>query len=141
MSQYEENNQNIEYFKEHNDIELDTIADFVSKGAVAASYTQDVKLIVSYTTTGKTAGLISRFRPRVEIIGATPNEKVYRQLELRWGVKPMLTPVYNTTDEMFKIANDLVKKNKLASKGDLMVVTCGTPKQGGGTNLIKIEEI
>ena len=136
-----ETEKHIEYFKEHNDIELDTIADFVSKGAVAASYTQDVKLIVSYTTTGKTAGLISRFRPRVEIIGATPNEKVYRQLELRWGVKPMLTPVYNTTDEMFKIANDLVKKNKLASKGDLMVVTCGTPKQGGGTNLIKIEEV
>ena len=136
-----ETEKHIEYFKEHSEVQLDTIADFVSKGAVAASLAQNIKLIFAYTTSGLTAGLISRFRPTVDIIGATPNEKVYRQMELRWGVKPVLTPVYNTTDEMFKIANDIVKKNKLARVGDLIVVTCGTPKQNGGTNLIKIIQV
>jgi len=63
---------------------------------------------------------------------------VFRQLDLLWGVHPILTPVYNTTDEMFKIANDIVKENKIANVGDKVLVTCGTPKKYGGTNLIKI---
>lgn len=121
--------------------EINSIEDIVSQSAVTASNTENIKAIVAYTNSGLSAGLISRFRPKVDIIGATPSEKVYRQLELRWGVKPILTNEYNTTDEMFNIAVDIVKKNKIAKVGDTVVITCGQPKKPGGTNLIKILKI
>ncbi len=120
---------------------VNTIEDIVSQSAVTASNTPSVKAIVAYTHSGLSAGLISRFRPKVDIIGATPNETVYRQLELRWGVKPILTKEYNTIDEMFNIATDIAKKNKIAKANDAIVITCGQPKKPGGTNLIKIEKI
>ena len=120
------------------DVRLKSIADLISHSAYSATQSHNIKAIFSYTDTGLTAGLISRFRPQVSIIGATPNEKVYRQLELLWGVCPVLTPIYKTTDEMFSIANNIAKKNKFVTVGDKLLITCGTPKQYGGTNLIKI---
>ena len=136
-----ETEKNIQPFTLTDCDSINTIEDIVSQSAVAASNTQNVKAIVAHTNSGISAGLISRFRPKVDIIGATPNELVYRQMELRWGVKPVLTSEYNTTDEMFKISNDLVKKHGIAKVGETIVITCGTPKKQGGTNLIKIEKI
>ncbi|MBQ9795553.1 MAG: pyruvate kinase, partial [Clostridia bacterium] len=109
--------------------------------AVVASNTPNVKAIVAYTNSGTRAGLISRYRPKVDIIGATPNPSVYRQMELRWGVKSILTSEYNSTDEMFEIANNIVKKNKMAKVNDAIIITCGTPKKNGGTNLIKVAQV
>ena len=123
------------------DAQEDTIEDIVSQSAVAASNNKNVKAIVAHTNTGVSAGLISRFRPRVEIIAATPNEQVYRQMELRWGVKPVLTKECGSTDEMFEISYDIVKNLKMVKKNDNIVITCGTPNKNGGTNLIKIGKV
>lgn len=118
-----------------------SIEDIVSQSAVVASNTTNIKAIVAYTNSGLSAGLISRYRPRVSIIGATPNPVVYRQMELRWGVKPVLTKEYNSTDEMFDLAGNIVKLNKIAKANDAIVITCGTPKKNGGTNLIKVAQV
>ncbi len=115
--------------------------DVVSHSAVSASLIQNTKAIVVFSQSGTSAQMISRFRPLVPIIGATPNEKVYRQLELSWGVIPVLTSEYNSTDEMFKIADEIVKKKKFAKAKDTIIITCGTPKQNGCTNLIKIDTV
>ena len=123
------------------DYDDNTIEDIVSQSAVAASNTPNIKAIVAHTSSGVSAGLISRYRPKVDIIAATPNEIVYRQMELRWGVKPVLTDEYATTDEMFEISKDIVKKLNLVKANDAIVITCGTPMKNGGTNLIKIQKI
>lgn len=115
--------------------------DVVSHSAVSASLIQNTKAIVVFSQSGTSAQMISRFRPLVPIIGATPNEKVFRQLELSWGVIPVLTSEYNSTDEMFKIADEIVKKKKFAKAKDTIIITCGTPKQNGCTNLIKIDTV
>lgn len=133
--------KNIGYNRLDREIPLNTIADIVSFSAVGAVECQSIKAIVSFTESGLSAGLISRFRPSVPIIGATPNERAYRQLELLWGVSPVITPEYNKIDEMFTIANALVKDNKIAKAKDTIVITCGTPKKNGCTNLIKIAEV
>lgn len=140
----EETEKHIEYNRiDCNRITFDTISDVVSHSAVSATTMQSVKLICSFTKSGASVGKISRFRPNVPVIGATPSEKVYRQLDMLWGVKPILTRVYNTTDQMFELANELAKKNWLAKKGDGIVITCGNPQDVdmGSTNLIKIDEV
>ncbi len=139
----EETEKHINYAKRFNNanVKLKSITDVISHSAVNASFLQKIKSIVVFTNSGESARMVSRFRPSSTILGATPDEKVFRQLELSWGVLPVLTPVYNSTDEMFSIANSFVKNLNLAHVSDLIVITCGTPKQPGCTNLIKIEYV
>ena len=136
-----ETEKHIDYRKKFIDKadKFNNITDIISHSAVDASFHQNTKAIVVFTATGFSAGMISRHHPAVNIIGATPDEKVYRQLELNFDVTPVLTRIYNTTDSMFEIANEIVKKNNFAKPKDIIVITCGTPKQNGCTNLIKVE--
>ena len=118
-----------------------TIEDFISQAVTTASASPDVKLIATYTNVGTTANLISRYRPKASILAITPNKDTYRQMEIMWGVIPVQSSSYETTDEMFSIAKDLIKKGEFAKTGDKVVVTNGTPNLNGGTNLLKIIEI
>ena len=139
----EETEHHINYAKRFNDsiVKLESITDVISHSAVNSSFLQKTKAIVVFTDTGQSARMVSRFRPVCTILGATPSAKVFRQLDLSWGVLPILTPLYNSTDEMFTIALNFVKDLKLASEGSSIVITCGAPKQPGCTNLIKIENV
>ena len=62
-------------------------------------------------------------------------------MDLLFGVLPVKTKVYNTSDAMFDLANTIVKNKGLATVGDSIIVTSGVPKQNGTTNLIKIQEV
>ncbi len=139
----EETEKHIDYCKrfEKGFIKLNNTTDVISHSAVSASFLQKTKAIVVFTSTGTSAAMISRFRPATQIIGATFNPKVYRQLDIHWGVYPILTPVYSTVEKMFNLAHDFVVKNNMAKAGDKIVITSGQPKQNGCTNLIKVEEI
>jgi len=118
-----------------------TSTDLISQGVISASNSNEIKLITTFTNLGTTANLISRHRPKTPILAITPNEKVYRQMDLNWGVIPVLSSTYETTDEMFNIANNIIKKRKYAKKGEKVIVTNGTPNLHGGTNLLKIIKI
>lgn len=115
-----------------------SIADYVSQAVVSIAGEKSMKAILCNTHTGYTASMISRFRPNLPVIALTPNEKTYRQLEMLWGVIPKKIPIYTTTDDMFKIAKKVAKEFGFDKNEDKIVVTCGTPKKVGGTNLIKI---
>ena len=117
------------------------IADAVSHSAVNTSFYLNTKAIVVFTSTGYSASAISRFQPNANIIGATPNEKVYRQLDLLFGVVPVKTNMYNSTDKMFAMADIIVKTKGFAKEKDTIIITCGVPKQNGCTNLIKVTQI
>ncbi len=135
--------KNIDYHNNFviNKCEFNSITDIISHSAVDASFVDKTKALVVFTTTGFSARMISRYRPNVIIIGATPDEDVYRELEMYWGVLPIKTPIYTSTDEMFEIANKIVLDGKYAKVNDTIIVICGTPNQNGGTNLIKIQKV
>lgn len=138
-----ETEKHIDYYKDFiaNFESTNSVTDVVSHSAVSASFLQNTKALVVFSSTGLSVNMISRFHPKVSIVGATPNEKVYRQMDLLFGVLPVKTKTYNTTDAMFDLATDIVKAKGLAHVGDSVVVTSGVPKQNGATNLIKIEEV
>lgn len=98
--------------------------------------------ILAYTQSGFTASCVSRFRPRCPIVALTPSALTYRQMNLLWGVVPVLTEAYNDTDEMLQRAPEEVKRLDLAVTGDRIIVTAGAPLwQPGSTNLLKVIEI
>ena len=55
---------------------------------------------------GFTASMISRFKPGCPVIGCTVKRLVWRQLNLQWGVMPLLIQEENTAEDLFHAAID-----------------------------------
>jgi pyruvate kinase len=98
--------------------------------------------IMSLTQTGATARNVSKFRPQTPILAITPHVNVARQLQMVWGVKPLLVLELPSAGQTFQAALNVALENKLVSEGDLVVMTAGT-LQGvsGSTDLIKVEVV
>lgn len=100
------------------------------------------KLIVADSISGETARLIVRVRPQVPILVATDSLRVQRQLNLSWGVIPFIIPRVRHVEDFVKKATEYIKKNKLAKKGDKIVVVSGDPVgQESKVNLVEVKEI
>jgi pyruvate kinase len=100
------------------------------------------KAIITVTKTGDSARQVSKFRPKVPIVGATPEIKTYHQLALSWGVIPVLTLYQNNSDALFDHAIDCAVMAKIVSKGDQVVISAGVPLNiAGTTNIIKVETV
>jgi pyruvate kinase len=100
----------------------------------------NAKAILTQTKTGATARNVSKFRPRIPILAATPHLDVARHLQLVWGVEPLLILDMPSTRQSFQVAINMALEQKRLSEGDLVVMTAGT-LQGvaGSTDMIKVE--
>jgi pyruvate kinase len=98
--------------------------------------------IMTLTKTGATARNVSKFRPNKPILAITPHVDVARQLQLVWGVKPLLVLNLISTGQTFQAALSVAQEKGLLTQGDLVVMTAGT-LQGvsGSTDLIKVEVV
>jgi pyruvate kinase len=98
--------------------------------------------IMTLTKTGATARNVSKFRPHTPILAITPHVDVARQLQLVWGVKPLLVLDLPSTGQTFQAAINVAQEKQLLHEGDLVVMTAGT-LQGvaGSTDLIKVEVV
>ncbi len=98
--------------------------------------------ILTTTDSGHTARMISRFRPACPIAALTMREKVRRQLAVSWGVIPFLTGEIRSTDRIFSLCAEVAVKEKVARKGDTIVITAGVPLgHTVATNLLKAHVI
>jgi pyruvate kinase len=96
--------------------------------------------IMTLTKSGATARNVSKFRPQTPIFAITPHVNVSRQLQLVWGVKPLLLLDLPGLSKVFKGAINVAREKGLLHDGNLVVMTAGT-LQGvsGSTDLIKVE--
>lgn len=117
-------------------------AEAISYSACRTSNVLNAKAIVAATTSGATAKLISKYRPKCPIIAITPHEEVRRGLSLNFGVIPLLCKQLGSTDEILVEAKIVAKALNYAKEGDDIIVAAGMPtSQTGGTNMLKIEKI
>lgn len=133
--------QRTEPSNENVDLEYSGNSRSVSKSIASASVriTNSIRarLLVCLTESGATAYKTARFRPSQGIIAITPHKKVFNQLNLLYGCKPVLMQTSNTIDGVKKEIQKLVKKNQWAETGEKIVVTTGTPfGETGSTNTI-----
>jgi pyruvate kinase len=127
---------NIESKNEYNDIST-----CVALASVKTAYSANAKSIFAYTSSGFTARMMSRFRPKMPIIALTQCRKTYHQLALSWGVVPLFGESGNMT-EAFEMASCNALKNKYVHYGDLVVVSAGNPFGiTGTTNMMVVENI
>jgi len=96
--------------------------------------------ILTLTKTGATARNVSKFRPGIPILAVTPHVDIARQLQLVWGVKPLLVLDLPSVSQTIQAALNVALEKTLVAEGDLVVITAGT-LQGipGSTDLVKVE--
>ena len=134
--------QHIEYIQVIDDFEINTPAEALSHSAATLAKDLKAQAIVVCTRTGDTARKVSRFRPNINIIGMTTDIHAYRQLALSWGVLPVIADEYTSIDILFYFAKQIAKKSGIVKKGDIIVITGGTPNgKSGNSNLINVETI
>ncbi len=116
------------------------ITEAISRATVTTAHDLDAKMIITVTTSGRTARMISRFRPSCQIMGCTTDPKVYRQLSMAWGVTPLLIDLEHDTFELIEHAIQAVEDASYLKDGELAVVTAGVPLgTSGTTNMIKVQ--
>ncbi len=100
------------------------------------------KVIVTPTESGSTARWVSKYRPRQPILALSRHLSTVRQLNLSWGVYPVLVSDWKDTDEMLKRSKRMPKELGMASKGEKIIIIAGVPiSVRGTTNLIKVEVV
>lgn len=100
------------------------------------------KAVVAATISGATAKLISHHRPEHRLIVTTNDLKVFRQLALVWGVEPYLIPKSENFDQLINHAIALVKREKIAGKGDKIIIVMGQPlNKKEEMNIVKVSEL
>ncbi|MFA9397513.1 MAG: pyruvate kinase [Clostridiaceae bacterium] len=143
MSKIAETTENeIKYGKRFKSKEYEGIRNVANAIAIATCTTAlelGAKAIITATQSGNTARLVAKYRPGCAIIAATPNKNVGYGLALNFGVRPILTDQFVTTDELVKDSVDTALETKYVNKGDLVVIAAGIPVTSSGTtNMLKV---
>jgi pyruvate kinase len=117
-------------------------ADVTAGVACRAAKDAGASNIVTFTVTGTTARLLSRYRPETPIIAFSPNQEVRRRMALLWGVMPrVLEPVQETEEMVRRVEEELLARG-LAKRGDRIVIVFGAPiGQPGHINSLRLHTI
>lgn len=134
-------------YDEYNKIRIDDDTKSDPSNAVGHASCQAARdlgagLILAITTSGYTSEKISKYKPEIPIIAATPHMKTYYQQALVWGVYPILTKESSDLDEVIDEAVNIIKKKGMLASPEWIVISAGLPMlQSGNTNLMKIEKV
>lgn len=141
----ERTEQDVDYRKRFFQIEREAnpdITDAICHATCTTALDVNAKAILTVTKSGRSARMISRYRPVSDIISFATTEKVCRQLSLAWGVKPLLIKEEKDVFGLFDKAVQAAEKNGLLEKGDLAVITSGVPIGiSGTTNMMKVQVV
>ncbi|MDH6227474.1 MULTISPECIES: pyruvate kinase [Streptomyces] len=100
------------------------------------------KFLVAFTQSGDTVRRLSRYRSPIPVLAFTPEPATRSQLSLTWGVETFLGPHVDSTDAMVEQVDELLLKYGRCRKGDVVVITAGSPPGvSGTTNLVRVHHI
>lgn len=140
----EETEEHIHYSKRFlaNSFKIKNRLDAISHATCGMAIDIGAKAIAVSSVSGMTVRMVSRFRAPVDILGVATNRKVYYKLALSWGVTPVMSETFDSTDVLFYHARQKAVETFGLKKGDNIVLTGGqTNGTTGNTNTIKVERI
>ena len=118
------------------------ITDAICHATCTTALDVNARGIITVTKSGRSARMVSRYRPLSDVIGCTTEEKVARQLNLSWGVTPIVIQEKEDVLELFDHAVDSAREAGLVEKEDVVVITSGLPLgRAGTTNMIKVQVV
>ena len=119
------------------------LTDAMTGAAWRAATEMDAAAIICISESGFTVRSIARFRPTMQILGFTPNERTERQLSLSWGTTPLMAP---TITDRLEMTNGLViaaRDRGLIRSGDIVAVlgSAGKVSRAGSTDLLRLVRV
>ncbi len=129
----------IDRFRKHHLNSSPDVTSAISHATCTTAHDLGAVAILTVSKTGTTARMISKYRPNCPIISGSTSKKVLRQMNLSWGVIPILVEEKTNTDELFEHVVDVAEQHGLVKNGDLAVITAGIPLGvSGTTNMLKV---
>lgn len=96
--------------------------------------------ILTPTSSGSSARMVAKYRPKIPIVAVSTSEETCRQLCLVWGVYPIPVRQAGNTEQLTQVAIAASQEAGLVSDGELVILVLGVPiGVAGSTNLIKVE--
>ena len=134
--------RNIEYngiFRRRERSEDPDITNAISHATCMTAIDLKANAILAVSKTGNTARMISKYRPECLIVGCSSSEKVYRQLNLSWGILPLQIREEYSSEILCLRAIEAAQAHGIVGDGDKVVFTGGIPLGiPGRTNLIRV---
>lgn len=138
----ERTEEDIDYvsrFQKRDVYERPNVTSAISHATCTTAHDLGAVAIMGVSKSGKTARMISKYRPKCPIICGTTDAMVWRQMNLSWGVTPIMIEEKTNTDELFEHVVSVASALNLVNSGDLVVITAGVPLGvSGTTNLLKV---
>ncbi len=126
-----------------------SISSAIGFSTVATADNLDAKCIVAPTMSGATAKVVSKFKPRADVIGVSPDEATLRRMQIYWGVRPLKSIPLKSMEDVCVNALEMVRAKQYVEPGDIVVLTAGLPAPmgtysysgNGGSNMMRIAVI
>ncbi len=116
------------------------ITNAISMAACAAAAELDTAAITTITRSGFTARMIAKHRPVCPLIASTPDEGVWRRMNLIWGCMPMLYTGELPKGGVFEASLKIAMRSGLLKNGDTVVSALGMPLGvSGSTNTMRVD--
>lgn len=114
----------------------------IASSAASIAYRVGAKMIIAATASGRTAQMVSSFRPDAQILAVTHDEKTRDQLSLVWGVTSCIIKASGSFDKFYEHILEHIKDHHLVSKGDKVVIVTGRSLGiSGSTDTVKVATI
>lgn len=123
------------------------VSNAIGYSSVLAAANLKAKCIITPSVSGATARVVSNLKPRQVIVGVTPNERTLRRMSIYWGVRPLKSLEFNTTEDICDGAIELAIVKKFVESGDIVILTAGIPspsvakEKSGVSNMMRIATI
>jgi len=122
--------------------DMPTFQNATARAAVEAASELGIDTIVAFTESGRSAELISEYRPAARILAFSPEIRTRRRMALTWGVQPLPIARFDSTDEMFLVVERDLLDRGLCQRGDPIILVAGVPpNRRQSTNLLKLHRI
>jgi len=124
------------------EIRLLTIPEAICESVAHVAEELNMRGIAVFTTTGNTAGLIAKYRPRAEVYAFSHVPEVCNRMNLYWGVRPVSIKTLHSAEAMVRTAEAEFRRTQVAAVDDVVAIVAGTRMvTAGSTNFIRLHRI
>lgn len=124
-----------------------SVSTAIGYSSILAAANLKAKCIITPSVSGATTRYVSNMKPRQDILGITPSDRALRRMSIYWGVTPLKSLEFSTTDDVCNGAIELAQVKQYVDTGDIVVLTAGMPSPnvreeiGGVSNMMRIATI
>ena len=113
----------------------------VAKAATQIADEVDAVAILTFSLSGASVQLVSKYRPKQRIVGLTPDERALRRFALMWGTDGAIVPTEDRSLDLMRSADAVCRAGGIGQVGDRVVIVAGVPGGLGGTNRVIVHEL